>query len=103
MLARLGGDEFVVLIANVESQNELDEIAGRLQHSFDNPFSLDQWEVRGCVSIGVSMFPEDGTTRATLLENADFKMYAAKRAKRIGPASASPAMDEVGQRGRFGT
>jgi diguanylate cyclase (GGDEF)-like protein len=103
MLARLGGDEFVVLIANVESQNELDEIAGRLQHSFDHPFSLDQCEVSGNVSIGVSMFPDDGSTRATLLESADFKMYAAKRSKRIGPASESLAADEVGQSGRFGT
>jgi diguanylate cyclase (GGDEF)-like protein len=103
MLARLGGDEFVVLIATVESQNELDEIAGRLQHSFDNPFSLDQCEVRGYVSVGVSMFPDDGTTRATLLECADIRMYAAKRSKRLAPASASPDADEVGQRGRFGT
>jgi len=103
MLARLGGDEFVVSIASVETASELDEIAGRLQHSFDNPFSLDQCEVSGNVSIGVSMFPDDGTTRAMLLESADFKMYAAKRAKRIGPASASPITEEVDQRGRFGT
>lgn len=103
MLARLGGDEFVVSIASVETASELDEIAGRLQHSFDNPFSLDQCEVSGNVSIGVSMFPDDGTTRAMLLESADFKMYAAKRAKRIGPASASPITEEADQRGRFGT
>jgi len=102
-LARLGGDEFVVLIAAVGAQNELDEIADRLHHSFDHPFSLEGCEFRGYVSIGVSMFPIDGTTRERLLECADTRMYAAKRSKRLGPVSAGNAADEPGKRERFGT
>ena len=102
-LARLGGDEFVVLIASVEGEIELDEIANRLQHSFDHPFSLEGCEFRGYVSIGVSIFPDDGTTRERLLECADTKMYAAKRSKRVGPVSAGSPSDGPGKLERFGT
>lgn len=102
-LARIGGDEFVVLIAEVESENELEEIANRLQHSFDHPFSLEGCEFRGYVSIGVSMFPDDGTSRERLLECADTKMYAAKRSKRVGPVSAGNAAADSRKKERFGT
>jgi diguanylate cyclase (GGDEF)-like protein len=79
MLARLGGDEFAVLVPEVRSRAVLEEIADRLEHCFDEPFSLEAYTLRGSGSVGMAVFPEDGTSRDALLGAADATMYEAKR------------------------
>ena len=82
VLARIGGDEFAVLIASLNSLEELDEIAQRLQGCFDTPFCLDRAEIPASASMGCAVCPEDAATRIALLECADARMYSAKYKKR---------------------
>lgn len=82
MLARLGGDEFAVLVSDVQDRAEVERIARRLKHCFDDPFAVDETHIVGGASIGCSLYPEDGTSRDRLLTSADAAMYAQKRARK---------------------
>ena len=82
MLARLGGDEFAALVPVVRSRAALDEIAQRLERCFDAPFAVEGYVLRGGASVGVALYPEDGTNADSLLSAADAAMYVAKHTKR---------------------
>jgi len=82
MLARLGGDEFAVLVPTVRSRAEVEEIAQRLEQSFDEPYAIEGYELRGSASVGIALYPEDATTRDSLLSTADAAMYVAKHTRR---------------------
>jgi len=81
-LARLGGDEFAVLVPIVRSRAELGEIAHRLERAFDDPFEIDDYTIRGSASVGIALYPQDGSTKDALLNTADAAMYSAKNAGR---------------------
>jgi diguanylate cyclase (GGDEF)-like protein len=83
MLARLGGDEFAVLVQAIHSRAEVEEIALRLEHCFDEPFAMEGYVLHGSASIGIALYPEDGQTRDSLLSSSDAAMYVAKETKRI--------------------
>jgi diguanylate cyclase (GGDEF)-like protein len=78
LLARLGGDEFGVLLPMVRTRTRVEEIVLRLEHSLKEPFSIEGNLLQGSASFGYSFYPEDGTTRESLLSAADAAMYAAK-------------------------
>ena len=80
-LARLGGDEFAVLVPNIHNRMDAEEIAMRLECCFEQPFPGDGFVVRGSASIGIALYPEDGTTKDSLLSMADGAMYSVKQAR----------------------
>jgi len=82
MLARLGGDEFAALVPVVRSRAALEEIAQRLERSFDAPFAVEGYVLRGGASVGVALYPDDGATADSLISAADAAMYVAKHTKR---------------------
>jgi diguanylate cyclase (GGDEF)-like protein len=82
LLARLGGDEFAVLLPMVRNRTRIEEIALRLEHCFQEPFSIDGNLIQGAASFGYSIYPEDGTTKDSLLSAADAAMYVAKNIKK---------------------
>lgn len=82
MLARLGGDEFAVLAPKVRNRGEVDEIVHRLERTFIEPFLIEGYSVQGSASFGYALYPEDGTSKDTLLSAADAAMYVAKQTKR---------------------
>jgi len=82
MLARLGGDEFAVLVPVVRSRADVKEIALRLEHCFDTPFTVGDYTLYGSASVGIALYPEDGTTSDNLLCAADDAMYVAKNRRR---------------------
>jgi diguanylate cyclase (GGDEF)-like protein len=89
MLARLGGDEFAVLVPRPYSRKEVEEIAQRLERSFDAPYSFDGCVLHGSASVGIALYPEDGTTRESLLSAADAAMYVVKQTKKqVGEPSS---------------
>ncbi|MGB7265194.1 MAG: GGDEF domain-containing protein, partial [Terracidiphilus sp.] len=94
-LARLGGDEFAVVVPAVCNRNELDEIANRLEHCFDEQFALEGHVVYGSASVGVALYPDDAASADSLLSKADAAMYAVKQSrhnsKRI--SSSGPISD----------
>ncbi|MGB8261324.1 MAG: GGDEF domain-containing protein [Terracidiphilus sp.] len=94
VLARLGGDEFAVLVPAVRDRARLEEIAMRLERSFDAALKVDQFSLQGSASFGVALYPEDGASSDTLLSAADAAMYRTKRGKRANgetPQAAPPA------------
>ena len=81
ILARLGGDEFAVLVPTVRNRSDVQEIALRLERSFDAPFSVQGIVIEGSASIGIALYPEDATTRDALLQSSDAAMYVEKHTR----------------------
>jgi diguanylate cyclase (GGDEF)-like protein len=93
LLARLGGDEFAVLVPMVRSRAGVEEIALRLEHSFDEPYALEGYVLEGSASVGIALYPEDATTRDSLLSAADAAMYVAKHTRHQAPETQdNPAL-----------
>jgi diguanylate cyclase (GGDEF)-like protein len=81
VLARLGGDEFAVLLDDA-GQDEAVEVAIKLRAALDAPFAVENIALHSCVSVGISLFPDDGPDLAALLRKADIAMYEAKTSLR---------------------
>ncbi len=79
-LARLGGDEFIMLQTNVKSMDEVYRLAARMLDIFKKPWMIDEREFYVTASIGISVFPNDGSDLQDLMKNADAAMYRAKEA-----------------------
>ena len=78
ILARLGGDEFVVIAEDVVERDALAALAGKLLSAVDEAVIVRGQEFVLTASIGISIFPRDGTDAQTLIKNADIAMYRAK-------------------------
>ena len=100
MLARLGGDEFAALVPVVRSRAALEEVAQRLERCFDAPFAVEGYVLRGGASVGVALFPEDGTTADSLLSAADAAMYVSKHTKRHKTEMPGQLQQALFKRGR---
>jgi diguanylate cyclase (GGDEF)-like protein len=81
LLARLGGDEFAALVPAARGRAEVEDVALRLEHCFDEPFSVEGNLLQGSASIGFALYPEDCATRDCLLSAADAAMYEVKRSR----------------------
>ncbi|WP_218971227.1 EAL domain-containing protein [Peribacillus loiseleuriae] len=79
MLARLGGDEFGVLVANLESIESLEMISNQMIDGLIEPFLINGYELYVTISIGISMFPDNGTDSSDLLSNADIALNKAEK------------------------
>ncbi|MBK1723988.1 putative bifunctional diguanylate cyclase/phosphodiesterase [Thiocystis violacea] len=79
-LARLGGDEFALLLPEINCSQDAARVATRILDALSAPFSLLGNDVVISPSIGITVFPEDGTGASDLLRNSDLAMYHAKRA-----------------------
>ena len=78
-LARLGGDEFTVLLPELASPADAEIAARKVLGALDTPFALEHGEYRVTASIGVAVFPRDGSTAEALTQHADIAMYQVKR------------------------
>ena len=77
-VARLGGDEFVILLANIESAEDVSVVLSKIQAMFRQSVTLEHSEITVGVSMGVSLFPGDGGDAKTLFKCADSALYLAK-------------------------
>jgi len=79
-VARLGGDEFCIVIEGAESRSHVSVAAAKIRRLFEEPvITAENKEIFIELSIGSSVYPEDGETMEDLLKNADIAMYEAKR------------------------
>ncbi|MBK8336869.1 MAG: EAL domain-containing protein [Sterolibacteriaceae bacterium] len=78
-VSRQGGDEFLVLAPRIESPNDAARIAQKLTESIAEPFHLEGRKLVVTPSIGIALFPDDGTDMGNLIRNADAAMYHAKQ------------------------
>jgi EAL domain-containing protein (putative c-di-GMP-specific phosphodiesterase class I) len=77
-VCRQGGDEFVVLLAEIDSPEDAIHIAEKLLTAIAVPHIIDAHVLHVSLSIGISVYPDDGGDAATLIQNADTAMYHAK-------------------------
>lgn len=77
-LARLGGDEFTVILGDAESVLDIAVVAEKIIDRFKLPVIVDGREFYTGASIGISIYPDDGTTYEELVKAADTAMYQVK-------------------------
>lgn len=77
-LCRQGGDEFVVLLTEIEHRADAARVAGKLIAAFIDPQVVDGEKLQITLSIGVSVYPDDGYDAETIFQHADTAMYHAK-------------------------
>jgi len=77
-VARLGGDEFIIMIPDAATAQVVGEVAQRVLSEFSRPFSDADQEMYVSASIGISLFPRDGSDPDELVKHADRAMYSAK-------------------------
>ncbi|MCK9530185.1 MAG: PAS domain S-box protein [Gammaproteobacteria bacterium] len=77
-VSRQGGDEFILLVTELEDASDAGQVAQKVLEVISQPFTLDSSEVHVTASVGIAVYPEDGTDSETLIRNADAAMYFAK-------------------------
>ena len=80
VIVRLGGDEFAVLLTTAQ-QKQAELVSKKILNDFQNVFNVDKTPLYIGISIGISVFPQHGTTAQLLQQRADVAMYVAKRNK----------------------
>jgi len=78
-VARLGGDEFILLLPELHDRENAVTLGEKLIRLGREPLELDGHVVQSSFSIGISLYPDDGTDYETLLKKADDALYEAKR------------------------
>jgi diguanylate cyclase (GGDEF)-like protein len=81
-VGRMGGDEFVVLMPELTESDAALGLAEKIRHAVGQPFIFDGHELTITCSLGVAIYPDDGTDEAALIKSADEAMYRAKDAGR---------------------
>jgi len=75
---RLGGDEFLILLEDITDVSQVDRVITKIFDAIQTPLQYKDKEMQISVSIGVAIFPEDGSSPDELVKASDIAMYAAK-------------------------
>ena len=94
-VCRLGGDEFVMLVTELNSVKEAEEIALKILSEVAKPCGLSGNNVNVSISLGVAVYPKDGKDMDTLMKNADTAMYISKRLGRNQCNLFSKSMEQA--------
>lgn len=92
LLARMGGDEFVLVVNGLPHDQIALQTAERLGDALRKPFLLGAHEIVVTASMGISVYPRDGSDASTLCRKADAAMYAAKLAGKDRIRFYNPAL-----------
>ncbi|NEX23354.1 EAL domain-containing protein [Thiorhodococcus mannitoliphagus] len=92
-VARLGGDEFTVVAEGIHGTADVVGLAEKLLAVLAQPYSIQGHRLQLSASIGVTLYPEDGTTADALLHSADSAMYEAKRRGKNAYCRFTPELD----------
>ena len=93
-VGRLGGDEFIAICAYGTQPATAAAMADRILHSIDGDIEVSGHLLRAGISIGVAVYPTDGTDTSLLLANADAALYRAKEEARGSIRFFAPEMDK---------
>ncbi|WP_072680222.1 EAL domain-containing protein [Arcobacter sp. LA11] len=78
LISRHGGDEFLILVDDIENIEHIINVIKKIMSSMNTPISFNHQNIHLRISIGISIYPNDGKTVDDLLKNADSAMYRAK-------------------------
>lgn len=103
LLARFGGDEFVVVLGEVDTLDQVLDVARRLLRGFDDPFTFGNERVNVTASIGGVLGTRGRTTANSMLRDADAAMYVAKArgpgdVELFDEAASNRSLDRLGLR-----
>ncbi len=76
--ARFGGDEFVIMVQGINQPEDAIKVAAKIVEEFRQPFIIDTHQLKLSVSIGISIYPEDGSDINTLIKKSDEALYYVK-------------------------
>lgn len=79
VLSHLGADEFAILLNDVKGKTYIEDIGQGIIEEFQNPLLIDEYELFTSLSIGISIYPEDGNSLNALMKNADIAMSKVKK------------------------
>jgi diguanylate cyclase (GGDEF)-like protein len=88
---RYGGDEFVILLSEVDGAKSAAEVAQKLRAHLARPYVVDDHSIAVTASIGVAVYPHDGSSQNDLIRRADIAMYLAKARNNSPLRSLQPA------------
>ncbi len=92
-VARFGGDEFMLLLPGVARAEDGAKLAEDILFAFRRPLQFEGGEFSTTASLGVTIYPDDGTEAKALINNADAAMYRAKEMGRNNYQLYTPAMN----------
>ena len=92
-VARFGGDEFVLIGTSIGDGRDAEELASRVMEALREPVRIAAIDIHTSPSIGIAIYPDDGTTMQALLAHADAAMYSAKQQGRGQFRRYAPGMD----------
>ncbi len=93
--ARIGGDEFIAVLTGVKTPNDVAQLAQRINAALSKNFEIENSVATIGASIGIALYPNDGTTSEELLRKSDQSMYEIKKQNKNSFAFASP-LSQVG-------
>jgi diguanylate cyclase (GGDEF)-like protein/PAS domain S-box-containing protein len=96
-VARFGGDEFLVIMPEVLKVSHAELVAQRVQKAFEQPYVINGQEVFTSASLGLAVYPEDGSDSDSLLCHADAAMYRAKEQGRNTYCFFLQEMNQISQ------
>ncbi len=88
--ARLGGDEYAIIVNSLHDIDKLSQIIQKLFDIMKSPIIVEEHQLSVSLSLGITIYPDDGLTRELLLKNADKAMYKAKESGRNTYSFYSP-------------
>ncbi len=94
MAGRLGGDEFLAVLPHIGGDADVAHAAQHLVDCLSQPYRVGALNLDSSPSIGISLFPDDGSQFDTLLQHADVAMYHAKEAGRATFQLYKPALND---------
>lgn len=97
MLSRISGDEFLLLLSPIQSQDEVAEFMQSTLERLTAPFFIDNSEVFASTSVGISLYPDHGSSFETLRQNADIAMYCIKNDGKGSAAFFDASMERDAQ------
>jgi diguanylate cyclase (GGDEF)-like protein/PAS domain S-box-containing protein len=81
VLGRIGGDEFLILLKDIKNSQNVENIAWRLYKALQQPYQIKGHYIKTTASIGISIYPKDGTKGEMLIKYADRALYSAKETR----------------------
>jgi len=96
-VVRLGGDEFVMIIDNLAQPGDAQAVAQRALAALHEPLRIGDRDVHSSASIGIALYPQDGTSVEALMAHADAAMYCVKQQGRNDVQFFKPGMDAATQ------
>jgi diguanylate cyclase (GGDEF)-like protein/PAS domain S-box-containing protein len=92
-IARIGGDEFVILLPGLVHEENVGQTASKILEIIRQPAIIDDHELYLTISVGITIYPDDGEDDETLITNADVAMYRAKEQGKNNFQLYTPALN----------